>query len=62
VDRHPAIGQAAALEQVVARVRVAVEGAHVVQAAEDEAVDRLGGQVTFVLRPGGKFGEADSAG
>ena len=53
---------AAALEQVVARVRVAVEGAHVVQAAEDEAVDRLGGQVAFVLRPAGEFGEADSAG
>src|SRR5580658_3077636 len=32
---------AAALEQVIARVRIAVEGAHVVQAAEDEAVDRL---------------------
>src|SRR5689334_11176085 len=53
---------AAALEQVVARVRVAVEGAHVVQAAEDEAVDRLGGQVAFVLGPAGEFGEADSAG
>src|ERR1700722_4047135 len=53
---------AAAVEQVVARVRVAVEGAHVVQAAEDEAVDRLGGQVAFVLRPGGEFGEAGSAG
>ena len=33
---------AAALEQVVARVRVAVEGAHLIQAAEDEAVDGLG--------------------
>ncbi len=51
---------AAAVEQVVARVRVAVEGAHVVQAAEDEAVDRFGGQVAFVLGPAGEFGEADS--
>jgi hypothetical protein len=43
-------------------MRVAVEGAHLVQAAEDEAVDRLGGQVAFGLRPGDNFGEADSAG
>jgi len=49
---------AAALEQVVARVRVAVEGADLIQAAEDEPVDRLRGQVTFVLRPAGEFGEA----
>src|SRR5579859_3818603 len=53
---------AAAMEQVVARVRVAVKGAHLVQAAEDEAVDGLAGQVAFVLRPGGNFGEADAAG
>jgi hypothetical protein len=53
---------AAGVEQVVARVRVAVEGARLVQAAEDEAVDRLGGQVAFVLGPGGQFGEAGSAG
>jgi hypothetical protein len=39
-------------------VRVAVERAHVVQAAEDEAVDRLGGQIAFVLRPRCEFGEA----
>jgi len=48
---------AAAVERVAARVRVAVEGARVVQAADDEAVDRLGGQVAFVLRPAGKLGE-----
>ena len=53
---------AAAVEQVVARVRVAVEGAHLVQAAEDEAVDGLGGQVAFVLGPAGEFGEAGAAG
>jgi hypothetical protein len=53
---------AAGVEQVVARVRVAVEGADFVQAAEDEAVDRLRGQVAFVLGPAGEFGEAGSAG
>ncbi len=53
---------AAAVEQVVAWVRVAVEGAHFVEATEDEAVDRLGGQVAFVLWPAGQFGESGSAG
>ena len=46
-ERHPAAG----LEQVVARVRVAVEGAQPVEAAEHEAVDRLGGQVALGLVP-----------
>jgi hypothetical protein len=40
---------AAAVEQVVPRVRIAVEGVRLVQAAEHEAVDRLGGQVTLGL-------------
>jgi len=49
---------AAPVEQVVARVRVAVEGADLVQAAEGEAVDRLRGQVAFALRPVREVGEA----
>jgi hypothetical protein len=57
-ERDPA----AAVEQVVARVRVAVEGADLIQAAEDEAVDRFGGQVAFLLGPAGEFGEAGPAG
>jgi hypothetical protein len=40
---------AAAVEQVVPRVRVAVEGVRLVQAAEHEPVDGLGGQVAFGL-------------
>jgi hypothetical protein len=44
-ERDPA----AAVEQVVARVRIAVEGVRLVQAAEHEAVDRLRGQVAFGL-------------
>src|SRR2546426_6688900 len=36
---------------VVARVRVAVEGMQAVQAAEDEAVDGLGGEVALLLVP-----------
>jgi hypothetical protein len=51
---------AAPVEQVVARMRVAVEGADPVQAAEHEPVDRLGGQVAFSLRPAREFGEAGS--
>jgi hypothetical protein len=53
---------AAGMEQVVARVRVAVERADFVKAAEDETVDRLGGQIPFALRPAGEFGETGSAG
>jgi hypothetical protein len=49
---------AAPVEQLVARVRVAVEGADPVKAAEYEPVDRLGGQVAFWLRPAREFGEA----
>ena len=46
-ERHLAAG----LEEVVARVRVAVEGVEAVQAAEDETEDRLGGEVALGLRP-----------
>jgi len=52
-ERDPA----AAVEQVVAGVRVAVERVRVIQAAEHEPVDRLRGQVAFLLRPGGQLGE-----
>jgi hypothetical protein len=37
---------------------VEAEGADLIQAAEDEPVDRLRSQVTFFLRPAGEFGEA----
>jgi hypothetical protein len=40
---------AAAVEQVVPRMRVAVEGVRLVQAAEHEPVDGLGGQIAFGL-------------
>jgi len=40
---------AAAMEQVVSRMRVAVEGVRLVQAAEHEPIDGLGGQVAFGL-------------
>jgi hypothetical protein len=40
---------AAWTEQVIARVRIAVEDAELVQAAEHEAVDGLGGQVLLAL-------------
>jgi hypothetical protein len=53
---------AAAVEQVVARVRVAVERVRLVQAAEHEAVDRLRGQVALGLRPAGQFGEPGPVG
>jgi hypothetical protein len=52
----------AGMEQVVPRVRVAVERVRPVQAAEHEAVDRLGGQVALGLRPGEKLGEARAVG
>src|SRR6266568_1953111 len=42
---------AAAVEDVVARVRVAVEGVDPVQAAEHKPVDRLRGQVALALAP-----------
>ena len=45
------------MEQVVARMRVAVEGVHLVQAPEHEAVDRLPGQVALGLGPAGQLGE-----
>ena len=57
-ERDPA----AAVEQVVARVRVPVERVHLVQAAEHEPVDRLPGQVTLLLRPGGQLGEPRAVG
>ncbi len=53
---------AAPVEQVVPRVRVAIEGVRLVQAAEDEAVDRLGGQVTLGLGPAGELGEPRAVG
>ena len=53
---------AAGMEQVVPRVRVAVERVRPVQAAEHEAVDRLGGQVALGLRPGEKLGEPRAVG
>ncbi len=46
-ERHPP----SPLEQVVAGVRVSVEGLEAVQAAEHEAVDGLGGQVLLLLGP-----------
>jgi hypothetical protein len=49
-------------EQVVPRVRVAVERVRAVQAAEHEAVDRLGGQVALGLRPGDELGEPRAVG
>ena len=57
-EGHPPVG----LEQVVARVRVAVERPQPVEAAEHEAVDRLGGQVALVLVPAGHHVEADALG
>ena len=50
------------MEEVVPRVRVAVEGVCLVQAAEHEAVDRLGGQVPLGLRPAGELGEPRAVG
>jgi hypothetical protein len=52
----------AAVEQVVARVRIAVEGVRLVQAAEHEAVDSLRGQVPLGLRPAGQLGEPGPVG
>ena len=52
----------AGVEQVVPRVRVAVERVRPVQAAEHEPVDRLRGQVALVLRPGGQLGEPRAVG
>src|SRR5207245_11597760 len=40
-----------AVEEVVAWMRIAVEGVKPVQAAEDEAVDGLGRQVLLILVP-----------
>ena len=40
-----------AVEQVVARVRIAVEPVHAVEAAEDESEEALAGEVALVLRP-----------
>ena len=42
---------AVAVEQVVARVRVAVEGVHAVEAAEHEAEERLAGEVALGAGP-----------
>ncbi len=53
---------AARLEQVVARVGIAVEGVQSVEAAEHEAEDRLGGQVALLLAPGLHLVEADALG
>ncbi len=44
-ERHHTV----AVEQVVAGVRVAVERVQAVEAAEHEAVDRLGGEVALLL-------------
>jgi hypothetical protein len=44
-ERHPAL----ATEQVVARMRIPVEGVRLVQAPEHETVDGLRGQVAFGL-------------
>jgi len=57
-ERDPPAG----VEQVVPRVRVAVERVRPVQAAEHEAVDRLGGQVALGLRPGDELGEPRAVG
>ncbi len=48
---------AAAVEDVVTGMRVAVERVHLVQAAEDEPVQGLPRQVTLVLRPADDVGE-----
>ena len=53
---------AAAVEQVVARVRVAVERMCLVQAPEHEPVDRFRGQVALLLGPAGQLGEAGPVG
>ena len=47
----------ARLEQVVARVRIAVEGVQLVQRPEGEPVDRLGRQVFLLLGPAEHLGE-----
>ena len=39
------------VEQVVARMRVAVEPVHAIEAAEHEAEQAFTGEVAFVLRP-----------
>ncbi len=57
-ERHVAAG----LEQVVARVRVAVEGPQPVEAAEHEAEDRLGRQVALFLTPLEQLGPAGTGG
>src|ERR1700687_3847109 len=46
------------LEQVVAWMRITVESMQPVQAAEDEPVDRLRGQVALVLVPALKLVES----
>ncbi len=53
-ERHPTAGP----EEVVAGVRVAVEGVQPVDAPEDEPKDRFGRVVAFVLRPRLDFREA----
>ncbi len=53
---------AAGVEQVVARVGVAVEGPQAVEAAEGEAVEGLGGQVLLVLGPGEQLVPAHAVG
>ena len=53
---------AARAEQVVAGVRVAVEGVQPVEAAEHEPVDRLGGEVALLLAPRLDLVEADALG
>ena len=45
------VDPAAGAEQVVAGVRVAVEGVQPVEAAEHEPVDRLAGEVALLLAP-----------
>src|ERR1700737_910181 len=53
-ERH----SSSTMEQVVARMRVAVEGVETVQAAEDKSIDRLRGEVFLPLAPCQQFLEA----
>ena len=57
-ERHLPAGP----EQVVARVRIAVEELQSVEAAEHEPEDRLGREVLLLLRPRLGLGEAHAFG
>ena len=48
---------AAGAEQVVARMRIAVEGTQLVDAPEREPVQALGGELTLLVRPADDLGE-----